>query len=202
MTSLLVWWAIVISVLLIAGIIAFFAAGVRIQVSYNSDYENIVADIYLFGRIHAAKLRLMMIEEKLYYQAGNKRLKRLGVKRAENIKEKAKKNGKKAIGRGRKVGINDLAYIVKGVKLKELSIGCRLGAKESAATSLACCAVSGAISTAIGVLSPVIKEEGLSVICTPDYDKAAVRAHIDILIGVGMLQIIFRVLRIILRVKR
>ncbi|MDE5618401.1 MAG: hypothetical protein K2I79_02825, partial [Clostridia bacterium] len=88
------------------------------------------------------------------------------------------------------------------IKLKELSIGCSIGSTDSAVTSLECCAVSGVISTTIGILSPVIKEENISVVCTPDYDKNDIKAHINILIGVGILQIIFRVLRIILKVKR
>ncbi|MDE5618400.1 MAG: hypothetical protein K2I79_02820 [Clostridia bacterium] len=101
MVSLFLWWLIFILILLIAAAIALFISGVRVQVSYNSKYSNIVADIYLFGQLHAAKLRLLSIDGKLYYQAGNKRLKRLGVKKAKKIKERTKDKGKKVIGKGR-----------------------------------------------------------------------------------------------------
>ena len=183
--------SLIIAVSLIAAviltvIILFFSLGVRVQIYYNSEFDNITADIFVFSRIHAIKVKLFKVNDVLYCQVGNRDIRKL----------RASSRANDAIKK-RPFSLTDAMNSIKGIRLKSMNIACYVGAGEGADTAMLYCGINAVIVNALNIMAPIVRDDKAEVVCVPDFDKSVMKVKADIAIGWGMLQIIASILRII-----
>ncbi len=181
----------VLVAILVCLIILFFSLGVRTQVYYNSEYDNITADIFLFSRLHLIKIKIFKVNGVNYAQVGNR----------NNRKLKVGAKVDKAVNK-RPFNLTDAMSVIKGIRLRSLNIACYVGASEGSDTAMLYCGINSLIVSALNILAPIVREDRFDVVCVPDFDKSVMKLRADIAIGWGMLQIIPRILRNIYSDKR
>lgn len=195
---------VVLSILLFLPIVlmvAFFTAGIRLKCYFDLDTSALVADLYVFDRVHAIKLKAFECNSQLYYQVNAKELKKIKRKRKSKTQENAVKASR--------LTLNEVVGIVTNavkqmpvLRLRELTAHLTIGTGDCMNTSVVCSSVAVLMSALYSLFGSKIKAKSFDCTVYPNFRFENTVFSCDVSMGWGLLPLTWYLFSLKRKVKK